>query len=137
MQPGFGERLKEERERIGLSQHAFAEAAGIKRLSQINYEKEKTIPSISYLAEIQKLGVELNYLLFGKHPSAIPLPTSQGRKLEKRIFDEIEKYVAESCGGELSADERYVLYDMLRSRFLFSIEQSSDIDPLDIDIKLA
>ena len=33
------ERLKEERERMGLSQEKFGAIGGVKKLAQINYEK--------------------------------------------------------------------------------------------------
>jgi len=43
---GFGQRLRDERERLQLSQAALAEVAGIKRLAQSQYEKETSSPSV-------------------------------------------------------------------------------------------
>ena len=47
---GIGERLKEERERIGLSQTEFAAKAGASKNSQYNYEKGERSPDAAYLA---------------------------------------------------------------------------------------
>lgn len=59
----FGARLREKRESLGLSQEAFAEMMGVRRLSQINYESGKREPPLSYLKALQKAGIDVPYLL--------------------------------------------------------------------------
>lgn len=61
--PGFGRRLKIERRRIGKTQALFAEIGGVGRLTQCQYEQEKTEPSLGYLDKIGGAGVDLVYLL--------------------------------------------------------------------------
>lgn len=61
----FGDRLKSERERLGLSQTAFGEACGVKKLAQLHYEKGDRNPDIVYLEKASGLGVDLYYLLTG------------------------------------------------------------------------
>lgn len=61
----FGERLKEERERLGLGQTALAELGGVKKLAQINYEKNKRNPDSCYLDRVRLAGVDLAYLFSG------------------------------------------------------------------------
>ncbi|EBA1658002.1 XRE family transcriptional regulator [Salmonella enterica subsp. enterica serovar Oranienburg] len=61
----FGFKLKEERERLGLSQTEFAEACGVKRVAQGNYENDKRNPDAAYLMAAAKLGVDVNYLITG------------------------------------------------------------------------
>lgn len=61
----FGDRLKSERERLGLSQTAFGEACGIKKLAQLHYEKGDRSPDVIYLEKASGLGVDLYYLLTG------------------------------------------------------------------------
>ncbi len=59
-------RLKEERQRLGLDQTTFGEAGGVKKGSQIAYEKGDTAPTTDYLTRIADgLGVEINYVLTG------------------------------------------------------------------------
>ncbi|MCL7660626.1 XRE family transcriptional regulator, partial [Klebsiella pneumoniae] len=44
MQNNIGSRLREERERLGLSQQALGEIGGVKKLTQLNYEKGDRAP---------------------------------------------------------------------------------------------
>lgn len=62
---GIGDRLKEERLRLGLSQKEFAELCGIKVRAQINYEKNERSPDARYLIESGKIGVDIGYLFSG------------------------------------------------------------------------
>lgn len=62
----FGERLKEERERLGLSQPVLGSIGGVTKLSQLKYETGSVFPKANYLIEIAKVGVDVAYLLFGE-----------------------------------------------------------------------
>lgn len=66
----FGDRLREERKRLELSQDAMAVAGGVQRLSQINYEAGKRSPDWDYLALVAAAGVDVQYVLTGKVSSA-------------------------------------------------------------------
>lgn len=59
------ERLKEERERMGLSQEKFGAIGGVKKLAQINYEKGERNPDSAYLAAIAVAGADVRYILEG------------------------------------------------------------------------
>ena len=61
----FGERLKEERERLRLNQTAFGEIGGVKKQAQLNYEKGERNPDAEYLALIAMAGVDVAYVLTG------------------------------------------------------------------------
>jgi transcriptional regulator with XRE-family HTH domain len=61
----FGPRLKEERERIGLSQAKFAEACGVGKTAQYTYERGDREPSFGYMEAAQKLGVDTLYVFTG------------------------------------------------------------------------
>ncbi|MCU4378256.1 XRE family transcriptional regulator [Acinetobacter haemolyticus] len=61
----IGARLKEERERLGFTQPAFAELAGTTKKSQIDYEKDSTQPKASYLANIATIGADILYIVTG------------------------------------------------------------------------
>lgn len=62
---GFGARLKEERERKGMSQADFGALGGVGKLAQLNYEKGERSPSAEYLNAIESHGVDVGYLLTG------------------------------------------------------------------------
>ena len=61
----FGERLRTERDRLGLSQDEFAALGGVKRGAQVNYEKGERSPDVAYLTAVAKGGVDVLYLVTG------------------------------------------------------------------------
>lgn len=62
----IGQRLREERERLGYTQPAFAEFASTTKKSQIDYEKDLTQPKAGYLASIAEAGADISYIVTGK-----------------------------------------------------------------------
>lgn len=62
---GVGERLREERERLGQNQTDFGQAAGVSRGTQKAYELESSSPDLRYLSGLQSLGVDVSYVLTG------------------------------------------------------------------------
>ncbi|WJM56222.1 helix-turn-helix transcriptional regulator [Pseudomonas asiatica] len=63
---GIGDRLKEERERLGLNQTDFAALAGASKNTQYNYEKGERSPDANYLAAAASQGVDVLYVLTGE-----------------------------------------------------------------------
>lgn len=68
-----GARLKEERERLGISQADFAKACGVGRTAQFNYESGKRSPDGNYLHAAGALGVDTGYVLFGDRSTPLNL----------------------------------------------------------------
>lgn len=58
-------RLKEERERLGYSQTAFAELVGASKRSQIGWEQGRSFPDASVLEVWAGYGVDVLYVLTG------------------------------------------------------------------------
>src|ERR1700739_2591413 len=67
----FGERLKGERARLGLSQAEFAAQGGVKQHAQFQYEKGMRRPNSDYLSAIAMAGVDVCYLLTGEKASRL------------------------------------------------------------------
>jgi len=67
----LGNRLREERERLGLSQEAFGEIGGVKKLAQRNYEKGNRQPDASYLTAVAAIGVDVMYVLTGQRVAPV------------------------------------------------------------------
>lgn len=59
-----GERIRAARLKAGLSQTAFAEAAGVSKRAQIRYEQGEP-PTADYLAAIDAMGVDVSVVLTG------------------------------------------------------------------------
>ncbi|EAA7554963.1 XRE family transcriptional regulator [Salmonella enterica] len=69
MQSNIGMRLREERERLGLSQPAMGEIGGVKKLTQLNYEKGERSPDAAYLCAISKFGADIQFIVTGVRSS--------------------------------------------------------------------
>lgn len=63
---GLGERLREERKRLGLSQADFGALGGVKANAQGKYESDERSPDAAYLNGIMAAGVDVLYVLTGK-----------------------------------------------------------------------
>lgn len=62
----IGDRVREERERLGLSQEAFGALGGVKKLAQFNYEKGYRSPTGDYFEMLrQNLDIDVNYIVTG------------------------------------------------------------------------
>lgn len=66
----IGERLKEERSRLGYNQTDLAAVGGVGKTTQINYEKGAGSPDASYLAAVAAKGVDVLYVLTGTRTPA-------------------------------------------------------------------
>lgn len=90
----FGERLKEERVRLGCSQEAMGAIGGVRKLAQHNYEKGERAPDSTYLAAIAAAGADVLYILTGERTAN----AAQGLRADEQLL--LEVYDA------LSIDER-------------------------------
>ena len=61
----IGERLREERARLGLNQGDFAAVAKVSKTTQFNYEKGERSPDAAYLEAVAAAGVDVLYVLTG------------------------------------------------------------------------
>ena len=62
----LGARLKEERERVALTQALLAAHGGVKTLTQGSYEGGKSFPNAEYLAKIAGIGIDVLYVVTGQ-----------------------------------------------------------------------
>ena len=62
----IGSRLREERERLALSQEAFGAIPGITKQAQIKYEKDERHPNALYFNAIATAGADVLYILTGQ-----------------------------------------------------------------------
>lgn len=61
----FGQRLREERERLRLNQTAFAATGGVTKKTQMLYEAGERFPDVRYLAALQEIGCDARYVVTG------------------------------------------------------------------------
>ena len=88
---GYGERIKEERQRLKLTQADFAKLAGVSRQSQANYETEEREPGAAYLINLYGQ-IDVPYILSGRRSSAGDIDA----KVVEAILNAIDGWAAAS-----------------------------------------
>lgn len=102
---GIGDRLKEERERLGVNQTEFAALAGVSKNSQFNYEKGERSPDSAYLYAIFNAGADVLYVLTGNRaaPSSDNLSPAETTLLSQyRSLSESDKAAVRRMVGALA-----------------------------------
>jgi len=61
-----GNRLKEERKRLGMTQEAMGLACGVAKRTQILFEQDAHLPGGAYFVAADELGVDVTYVLVGR-----------------------------------------------------------------------
>lgn len=115
----LGSRLRAERERLGLSQVAFGQLGGVKKLTQLKYEQGVRQPNIDYFDSLRSHDiVDVHYLLTGLSSAAL---LAAAETIAKAIawIEESAASLREtaSVGGFWAAeteDARAVYTEMLR-----------------------
>ncbi len=96
---GFGARLKEERERLGYGQEAFAALADASRKSQIRWEADESFPDAAQIAAWLPHGFDALYALSGRRSpeTADCLPQDDSALLQLyRLLDNTDKELIRS-----------------------------------------
>lgn len=100
-----GERLKEERKRLGLSKIDFANMLGIHRNTQGNYEAGRE-PPIPYLLAVQEAGVDVAYVMEGERLAGV---ASQCAQVTRRIFETAGRIGVTDLDQDAVAELAYLL----------------------------
>lgn len=85
----IGERLKEERERLGLTLPEFAERAGAKKNTVIDWQKDVSSPPAAKLAALAEIGVDVLYVITGQRAGGASMPPAvpQLNRREAALLD--------------------------------------------------
>jgi len=83
----FHDRLREERERLGMTQAALGELGGIKKGTQHAYENGSRVPDADYLGRIAVGGVDVSYVVLGSYAGQPSLT-----KVEQFILDTYRRF---------------------------------------------
>ncbi|RZG77761.1 helix-turn-helix domain-containing protein [Acinetobacter sp. WCHAc060025] len=78
----IGIRLKEERQRLGLTQPDFAKVADASKRTLIDWEKGVSAPNGFQLSALALIGADIQYIVTGQRSSAV-LPSEEAFMLEK------------------------------------------------------
>ncbi|WP_099139973.1 helix-turn-helix domain-containing protein [Xenorhabdus hominickii] len=87
----FGNRIKEERKKLRLTQVQFASVGGVQPTTQVNYEKGTRTPDAEYLEKIAVAGCDVLYILTGNRT-----PQSEISHEEQKLIEHYRAMSEES-----------------------------------------
>ena len=67
----IGTRLREERERIGITQADCSERGGVSKRSQLLYEQDRADFGVAYMTKLSESGFDINYIVTGNRADTI------------------------------------------------------------------
>lgn len=67
----IGARVKEERERLEMTIPEFADAAGVKKNTVIDWQKDVSSPPAARLAALASVGLDVQYVVTGARSSSL------------------------------------------------------------------
>lgn len=124
----LGNRLREERRRLNMSQSELAQAGQVSLSTQVGYETGARVPDLEYLLRVMKAGVDKDYLLTGSRMGPTDL------ELVVRIFESIDEW-ERSRGRVLSLEKKM---DLLRTVYpQFHRTQGLDESVMKLALRLA
>lgn len=116
----IGQRIRLERERLGLSQTELGAVGGVQKNAQHNYEAGKRSPDATYLASIARAGLDVGYILTGER-SAASLPPMMLQSISEQLSDPAEfapipVYSAKLAAGDGATNDGAQIIDHLAFR---------------------
>lgn len=115
----IGERMKQVRQRLGLTQATMAEETGITLVSYKRYEGSKAMPSADALESFSKLEINLHWLLTGD--GEMLLKDMAGKKIA--LLNEAELLLACETIEEALAAIRKTIPPKQKAQLIASVYQ--------------
>lgn len=78
----IGLRIKEERERLSLTQQGMADAIGVAKRTFIDWEKDRTSPTAVQLSALSGIGVDVLFVVTGVRSQPVVNPPVSSEKQE-------------------------------------------------------
>ena len=112
----YGARLREERERLGVTQEALANRCGVTVQSQRNYEAARRKPDIEYLERAAVEGIEVCYVVTGRRsvsnrpaPADLAVAEEPAPYRAERPLSGAEKLLVQDFRALDQPDKKHVL----------------------------
>lgn len=120
----FGDRLKEERNRLHLTQEEFSKMMDIGFVTVNQYEKGKTYPTVKMLYALQDFGFDIRYLIFGeKQPISV-------KEMPLNIFESIlifiRKIEKNLAGSSFSDAEKLKLTAVILEQYINKVQPDNE-----------
>ena len=118
----FGEKVKNERNRLGLNQDELAKKIGVTRRVISSYENDSSRPrgTERYKKLAEALGVNINYLLSEDEAFIADVEDNYGHRGAKQAKELLAEVTGLFAGGEMADEDMREMVDAIQEAYLIA-----------------
>ena len=127
----FGEKVKNERNRLGLNQDELAKKIGVTRRVISSYENDSSRPrgTERYKKLAEALGVNINYLLSEDEAFIADVEDNYGHRGAKQAKELLAEVTGLFAGGEMADEDMREMVDAIQEAYLIAKKNNKTYTP--------
>lgn len=127
----FGEKVKNERNRLGLNQDELAKKIGVTRRVISSYENDSSRPrgTERYKKLAEALGVNINYLLSEDEAFIADVEDNYGHRGAKQAKELLAEVTGLFAGGEMADEDMREMVDAIQEAYLIAKKHNKKYTP--------
>ena len=127
----FGEKVKNERNRLGLNQDELAKKIGVTRRVISSYENDSSRPrgTERYKKLAEALGVNINYLLSEDEAFIADVEDNYGHRGAKQAKELLAEVTGLFAGGEMADEDMREMGDAIQEAYLIAKKNNKKYTP--------
>ncbi len=127
----FGEKVKNERNRLGLNQDELAKRIGVTRRVISSYENDSSRPrgTERYKKLAEALGVNINYLLSEDEAFIADVEDNYGHRGAKQAKELLAEVTSLFAGGEMADEDMREMVDAIQEAYLIAKKNNKKYTP--------
>ena len=127
----FGEKVKNERNRLGLNQDELAKKIGVTRRVISSYENDSSRPrgTERYKKLAEALGVNINYLLSEDEAFIADVEDNYGHRGAKQAKELLAEVTGLFAGGEMADGDMREMVDAIQEAYLIAKKNNKKYTP--------
>lgn len=127
----FGEKVKNERNRLGLNQDEMAKKIGVTRRVISSYENDSSRPrgTERYKKLAEALGVNINYLLSEDEAFIADVEDNYGHRGAKQAKELLAEVTGLFAGGEMADEDMREMVDAIQEAYLIAKKNNKKYTP--------
>lgn len=127
----FGEKVKNERNRLGLNQDELAKKIGVTRRVISSYENDSSRPrgTERYKKLAEALGVNINYLLSEDEAFIADVEDNYGHRGAKQAKELLAEVTGLFAGGEMADEDMREMVDAIQEAYFIAKKNNKKYTP--------
>lgn len=127
----FGEKVKNERNRLGINQDELAKKIGVTRRVISSYENDSSRPrgTERYKKLAEALGVNINYLLSEDEAFIADVEDNYGHRGAKQAKELLAEVTGLFAGGEMADEDMREMVDAIQEAYLIAKKNNKKYTP--------